>query len=102
VTVESASSKSLIVRWEPPPPESQNGIITGYKLRWRKAKGGEPEVVTTDGSRRLFAITGLKNGKEYQVKHSLKKFYFHLTLLTLCIVSAFKNYIKYVLSKTYC
>ena len=66
VTLETASSKSLIVRWEPPPPESQNGIITGYKLRWRK-KGGEPEVVTTDGSRRLFAITGLKNGKEYQV-----------------------------------
>jgi neogenin len=66
VTVEAASSKSLIVRWEPPPPESQNGIITGYKLRWRK-KGDESEVVTTDGSRRLFAITGLKNGKEYQV-----------------------------------
>jgi neogenin len=73
VTVESASSKSLIVRWEPPPPESQNGIITGYKLRWRKAKGGEPEVVTTDGSRRLFAITGLKNGKEYQVKETFSE-----------------------------
>ena len=68
VTLEAASSKSLIVRWEPPPPESQNGIITGYKLRWRKGKGGESEVVTTDGSRRLFAITGLKNGKEYQVQ----------------------------------
>jgi neogenin len=81
--VESASSKSLIVRWEPPPPESQNGIITGYKLRWRKAKGGEPEVVTTDGSRRLFAITGLKNGKEYQVKHLMKKLYFHPTLFSV-------------------
>ena len=33
VTVEAASSRSLIVRWEPPPKESQNGIITGYKLR---------------------------------------------------------------------
>ena len=73
VTLEAASSKSLIVRWEPPPPESQNGIITGYKLRWRKGKGGESEVVTTDGSRRLFAITGLKNGKEYQVCFHVKK-----------------------------
>ena len=70
VTVEASSSKSLIVRWEPPPPESQNGVITGYKLRWRK-KGDESEVVTTDGSRRLFAITSLKNGKEYQVKASV-------------------------------
>ena len=33
MTVEAASSRSLIVRWEPPPKESQNGIITGYKLR---------------------------------------------------------------------
>ena len=81
VTLESASSKSLIVRWEPPPPESQNGIITGYKLRWRKGKG-ESEVVTTDGSRRLFAITGLKNGKEYQV----------------CVVNSFLFGIKYKLT----
>ena len=29
VTVEADSSKSLIVRWEPPPKESQNGVITG-------------------------------------------------------------------------
>lgn len=33
VTAEAASSRSLIVRWEPPPKESQNGVITGYKLR---------------------------------------------------------------------
>jgi neogenin len=29
VTVEAASSKAIIVRWEPPPKESQNGVITG-------------------------------------------------------------------------
>jgi hypothetical protein len=62
---------SSFIRWEPPPAESQNGLITGYKLRWRK-KGDESEVVTTDGSRRLFAITGLKNGKEYQVSSQIQ------------------------------
>ena len=70
VTLEAASSKSIIVRWEPPPRESQNGIITGYKLRWRKKGRGRSDVVTTDGSRRLYAISGLKNGKEYQIKIS--------------------------------
>ena len=70
VTLEAASSKSIIVRWEPPPSESQNGIITGYKLRWRKKGRGKSEVITTDGSRRLYAISGLKNGKEYQIKIS--------------------------------
>ena len=68
VTLEAASSKSIIVRWEPPPKESQNGILTGYKLRWRQKGQRKSEVVTTDGSRRLYAISGLKNGQEYQVK----------------------------------
>jgi len=68
VTLEPASSKSIIIRWEPPPAESQNGVITGYKIRWRRDKTkGESEVFTTDGSRRLYAVSGLKNGKEYQV-----------------------------------
>ena len=58
------------VRWEPPPKESQNGVLTGYKLKWRKGGGkGKSRVVTTDGSRRLFAITDLRRGKEYQVEN---------------------------------
>ena len=44
VTLEADSSKSLIVRWEPPPKESQNGIITGYKIRWRPKARGKSEV----------------------------------------------------------
>ena len=68
VSLEAASSKSIIVRWEPPPKESQNGIITGYKLRWRRKGKGKSEIVTTDGSRRLYAISGLKNDRDYQIK----------------------------------
>ncbi|XP_059093555.1 neogenin-like isoform X2 [Tigriopus californicus] len=70
VTLEADSSKSLIIRWEPPPKESQNGILTGYKIRWRRKGKGKSDIFTTDGSRRLFAITGLDNGQEYQVKIS--------------------------------
>ena len=45
VSLEAASSASIIVRWEPPPKESQNGIITGYKIRWRPKGKGQSEMV---------------------------------------------------------
>ncbi|XP_076322719.1 neogenin-like isoform X3 [Tachypleus tridentatus] len=68
VSVEASSSTSLIVRWEPPPKESRNGIITGYKIRY-KAKGSRRgETVTTDGNRRLYALTDLERGGRYSVK----------------------------------
>ena len=60
------------MRWEPPPKESQNGVLTGYKLKWRKSgkSSSGSQTVSTDGSRRLYAISGLKKGKQYQVKIS--------------------------------
>ena len=93
VTLEPASSSSVIgnkniyflrvfynyflvpVRWEPPPKESQNGVLTGYKLKWRKSGKGisgrdGTQTVSTDGSRRLYAISGLQRGKQYQVRIS--------------------------------
>ena len=36
-------------------------------FRWRKHKRGRSQVVTTDGSRRLYAIAGLNRGTAYQV-----------------------------------
>ena len=51
-----------VVRWEPPPRESQNGILTGYKIKWRRAGSKNTQTVSTDGSRRLFALTGELQG----------------------------------------
>ena len=71
VTLEADSSTSVIARWEPPPKESRNGIITGYKIRWRKdVKADKTEVITTDGSRRLYVISGLEQGQTYQVREN--------------------------------
>ncbi|XP_071534038.1 neogenin isoform X3 [Panulirus ornatus] len=71
VTVEAASSRSLIITWEPPPTEHQNGIITGYKIRYRYKERGitvSPKTKTTDGNRRLFALTDLKRSTQYSIK----------------------------------
>lgn len=70
VSLEASSSSSIIVRWQPPPKESQNGIITGYKIRFRpkNSRIASPVMVTTDGSRRLYALTNLKKDEIYQIK----------------------------------
>ncbi|CAG0917096.1 unnamed protein product, partial [Notodromas monacha] len=48
-TAEAASSKSIVVRWEPPPEGTANGRITGYKLRYKeKGSNGVAKMVTTD------------------------------------------------------
>ncbi|KAK4309382.1 hypothetical protein Pmani_018962 [Petrolisthes manimaculis] len=69
VTAEAASSRSLIIRWEPPPAEHQNGVITGYKIRYKeRGKTGSAKTKTTDGNRRLFALTDLKKSTQYSIK----------------------------------
>nr|XP_050846238.1 neogenin isoform X6 [Vespula vulgaris] len=68
VTLEAASSTSIIVRWEPP-LDGQNGIITGYKIRYRRHdRRFSPNSVTTEGNQRLYVITGLEKHVIYQVR----------------------------------
>lgn len=50
--------QSIIIRWEPPPKESQNGIITGYKVRYKLKGSRRGDTITTDGNRRLYALSG--------------------------------------------
>lgn len=68
VTLEAASSTSIIVRWESPPKESANGVITGYKIRYKQKGSRRGDTVTTDGNRRLYALINLERGAEYSVR----------------------------------
>lgn len=56
------------MRWEPPPLEGQNGIITGYKLRYRiqGKKGGN--TITTPANTRMHTLSDLERSTKYQVK----------------------------------
>ncbi|XP_011334022.1 neogenin isoform X4 [Ooceraea biroi] len=74
VTLEAASSTSIIIRWEPP-LEGQNGIITGYRIRYRRyphdPRSGDrrsPITVTTEGNQRLYVLNGLEKHVVYQVR----------------------------------
>ncbi|XP_044265919.1 neogenin isoform X2 [Tribolium madens] len=66
ITLEPTST-TVIVRWEPPPPEYQNGVITGYKLKYRK-QGKKGVTVTTSANERFYVLNDLERGAEYQVK----------------------------------
>ncbi|XP_012220960.1 neogenin isoform X2 [Linepithema humile] len=73
VTLEAASSTSIIIRWEPP-LKGQNGIITGYKIRYRKYphdQSGDSHrrpPITVTGNQRLYVLNGLEKHVVYQVR----------------------------------
>ncbi|XP_073687644.1 neogenin-like [Garra rufa] len=49
LTLEVLNSTSIMVRWQPPPPGTLNGELTGYKLRYRKGlrRADAIEISTT-------------------------------------------------------
>ncbi|XP_034947132.1 neogenin isoform X2 [Chelonus insularis] len=68
VTLEAASSTSVIVRWEPP-LEGQNGIITGYKIRYRpQDRRYDSKTAITEGNKRLYVLMGLEKREVYHVR----------------------------------
>ncbi|XP_072382653.1 neogenin isoform X2 [Diabrotica undecimpunctata] len=62
------SSMSITVRWEPPPPENQNGVILGYKIKWRRVGRGKALTHTTQPSERHYVINDLEKGEPYQIR----------------------------------
>ena len=58
VSVETGSSTSLVVRWMPPAEDRQNGLITGYKIRFKAKKASSGDTRITDGNIRSYEIKG--------------------------------------------
>ena len=59
-----------MVSWQPPPTDSRNGIIIGFKL-FHKRKGSaesEKTVVVKGGTTVRKSITGLLKYTEYEVE----------------------------------
>ncbi|NXS53315.1 DCC protein, partial [Brachypteracias leptosomus] len=64
ISLEVVNSRSIKVSWLPPPPGTQNGFITGYKIRHRKtSRRGEMETLEPNNLWYLF--TGLEKGSQY-------------------------------------
>uniref|UniRef100_A0A8C4YNS3 DCC netrin 1 receptor n=1 Tax=Gopherus evgoodei TaxID=1825980 RepID=A0A8C4YNS3_9SAUR len=64
VSLEVVNSRSIKVSWLPPPSGTQNGFITGYKIRHRKTtRRGDIETLEPNNLWYLFA--GLDKGSQY-------------------------------------
>ncbi|XP_056614326.1 neogenin 1a isoform X3 [Triplophysa dalaica] len=70
LSVEVLNSKSIMVRWNPPAADAQNGDIIGYKIRYRKGGRKSEAAETTSGSQLSHLIEGLQQGTEYMVRVS--------------------------------
>lgn len=60
--------QSIIVRWEPPSEEERNGPLTGYKIRYRKAKKSGVQTDTTPGNVKFYELKNLDRMSAYQIK----------------------------------
>ncbi|CAG5867129.1 unnamed protein product [Menidia menidia] len=64
ITLEVVLSRSIKVSWQPPPRSTQNGLITAYKIRYRKTgRRGDQEAIEPNNFWYLF--TGLEKGSQY-------------------------------------
>ncbi|XP_060886515.1 neogenin 1a isoform X7 [Labrus mixtus] len=70
LTVEVQNSKSIMLRWQPPPVSGQNGEITGYKIRYRKVSRRSDVTEITGGTQLFKLIDGLERGTEYSCRVS--------------------------------
>ncbi|XP_058133726.1 netrin receptor DCC isoform X1 [Dasypus novemcinctus] len=69
LSLEVVNSRSIKVSWLPPPSGTQNGFITGYKIRHRKTtRRGEMETLEPNNLWYLF--TGLEKGSQYSFQVS--------------------------------
>ncbi|XP_028921000.1 neogenin isoform X5 [Ornithorhynchus anatinus] len=68
LTLEVRNSKSIMIQWQPPPPGTHNGQITGYKIRYRRISR-KSDVTESIGGTQLFQlIEGLERGTEYSFR----------------------------------
>ena len=62
------SSTSIAASWQLPPADSRNGIITGFKLFYKKknSSGSPNSLVISIGASRFRVVTGLDKYTEYE------------------------------------
>uniref|UniRef100_A0A3Q1FI74 Neogenin 1 n=1 Tax=Acanthochromis polyacanthus TaxID=80966 RepID=A0A3Q1FI74_9TELE len=70
LTLEVQNSRSIMLRWQPPPLSGQNGEITGYKIRYRKGSRRSETADTIGGTQLNKLIDGLERGTEYSFRVS--------------------------------
>ena len=66
----ASTSTSITATWQPPPADSRNGIITGFKLFYKETDSAGPTNTEeiNDGATFSKTVTGLLKYTEYEFK----------------------------------
>ncbi|KAL1776556.1 receptor-type tyrosine-protein phosphatase delta isoform X18, partial [Sigmodon hispidus] len=70
ISCTSPSSTSILVSWQPPPVEKQNGIITGYSLKYAAVNGEDykpHEVLRIPSDTTKYLLEQLEKWTEYRI-----------------------------------
>ena len=59
VEAEAVSASSIVISWQPPSPELQNGIITAYNITVLEVETGDVFTYETHGSDIIFIVNSL-------------------------------------------
>ena len=59
------SSVSAILRWDPPAEKDQNGVITGYLIRYQLSSNASSEMTRTVGAVTQLSLDNLMTGVTY-------------------------------------
>ncbi|XP_022084069.1 neogenin-like isoform X5 [Acanthaster planci] len=69
ISAEADSTTSITVTWEPPPVNQRNGLVNGYKMKYRtKENGKRTHSLIIDGNERSYTISGLVRNTAYEVR----------------------------------
>ncbi|VDK77158.1 unnamed protein product [Litomosoides sigmodontis] len=69
VRAKPISTTSILVQWMPLPAEDRNGILTGYRIKYKKnLRGAKGNTLVVDGNNSSYTISGLEPGTQYVVR----------------------------------
>lgn len=69
ILIESTQPKIIKIQWSPPLLEHRNGIITGYKIRYKaKRKGGSKGNIAIVENNLSYIINNVESGTHYTIR----------------------------------
>uniref|UniRef100_A0A915Q3T3 Neogenin n=1 Tax=Setaria digitata TaxID=48799 RepID=A0A915Q3T3_9BILA len=69
VRAEAISTTAIHVQWTPLSVEDRNGILTGYRIKYKtKLRGAKGNTLVVDGNNSSYTISGLEPGTQYMLR----------------------------------
>ncbi|CAG9536052.1 unnamed protein product [Cercopithifilaria johnstoni] len=69
VRAEAISTTSILVQWMPLSAEDRNGVLTGYRIKYKtKLRGAKGNTLVVDGNNSSYTISGLEPGTQYMLR----------------------------------